>query len=137
MRARFVQLLDLPFGFVSPTMLEGELDKSIAKKPAGEKEVDEERTVRCMNCEADITKPSLAIEPHEHTFKNPAGHWFRVVCYGDAPGASNVGEPTTEATWFSGYAWSFAICLECKTHLGWWFNGPDTFVGLIASRLIR
>ena len=116
-----------------------ELGKSKEKsvKPIEDKEVEEEKTVRCMHCESDITKPTLAIEPHEHTFKNPAGHWFNVVCYSDAPGAANVGEPTTEASWFSGYAWSFAICIECKTHLGWWFNGPDIFAGLIASRLIR
>ncbi len=100
-------------------------------------ESQSQRTVRCMNCEHEITNPAFAIEPYEHTFRNPAGFSFHVVCYSDAPGAADVGVPTTLATWFPGYAWSFAICMQCQNHLGWWYSGKDRFAGLIASRLIR
>ena len=96
-----------------------------------------QRTVRCANCEADITEPQYAIEPHEHTFRNPAGYSFHVVCYSTAPGAIEAGEPTTLATWFQGYAWTFALCGQCHRHIGWFYTGKDRFAGLIATRLIR
>lgn len=100
-------------------------------------DIQQEKVVRCRNCRHEITRPALAIEPHEHTFRNPAGYSFHVLCYSDAPGASDSGESTTEATWFPGYAWTFAACLNCRNHLGWWFHGKDRFAGLIATRLMR
>jgi len=96
-----------------------------------------EKSVRCKNCGNDITKPALAIEPHEHTFRNPAGYSFHVLCYSDAPGAANVGSPTTTDSWFKDHAWTFAICNQCNAHLGWWYRGASEFVGLIATRLLR
>lgn len=96
-----------------------------------------QKPVRCKNCGHAITSPPLAIQPHEHTFRNPGGYSFHVLCYSDAPGAINVGTPTAEACWFPGHAWSFAICGQCHAHLGWWYVGPTTFAGLIATRLMR
>lgn len=100
-------------------------------------ELEAQKNVLCRNCGHSVTSPASAIEPHEHTFRNPAGYSFHVVCYSDAPGAADAGEQTTEASWFPGYSWSFAICMECHNHLGWWYNGRDRFAGLIATRLIR
>ncbi|MBX9567639.1 MAG: hypothetical protein K2X77_02035 [Candidatus Obscuribacterales bacterium] len=100
-------------------------------------EVEEQRSVRCRNCENEVTDPSWAIEPHEHTFRNPAGYSFHVLCYGDAPGTFEAGEPTSDASWFAGYQWTFAICAQCHNHLGWWYTGKNRFAGLIATRLIR
>lgn len=96
-----------------------------------------QKSVRCKTCNFDITDPSFAIEPHEHTFRNPAGYSFHLVCYASAPGAAEAGEPTKEATWFAGYAWTFAICSNCHTHLGWFYRGDKSFAGLIATRLLR
>lgn len=129
----------------SPLMLRKKSDRDLSKKPKDaldkqEKPIQEEepeKTIRCKNCDFDITRPSLAVEPHEHTFRNPSGFSFHILCYSDADGTLNRGEPTLEHTWFPGYAWTYAICLKCGTHLGWWFTGKDTFVGLIATRLIR
>lgn len=100
-------------------------------------ELQEQKSVLCKNCGHAVTSPAFAIEPHEHTLRNPAGYSFHVVCYSDAPGAADAGEPTTAACWFPGYAWSFAICQQCHHHLGWWYSGRDRFAGLIATRLIR
>ena len=111
---------------------EKQVDKSVQKE-----ELKEEESIRCKNCEHKITSPKMAIEPHEHTFRNPAGFSFHIVCFSDAPGAEDVGAPTTVATWFPGYAWSFARCQQCQIHLGWWYVGKDQFVGLIAQRLLR
>lgn len=100
-------------------------------------DVQAQKKVLCKSCEHEITSPSLAIQPHEHTFRNPAGYSFHVLCYSDAPGAANVGDASTEASWFANYAWTFAICAQCHNHLGWWYEGKDRFAGLIATRLIR
>jgi len=99
--------------------------------------IETKKTVRCKNCQFEITSPSFAIEPHEHTFRNPAGYSFHVLCYSQAPGAANVGDQTTDASWFPDYAWTFAVCVQCQNHLGWWYYGKDRFAGLIATRLIR
>lgn len=100
-------------------------------------ELQQQKAVRCKKCGYTITDPALAIEPHEHTFRNPAGYSFHLVCYSDAPGAADAGEATPEASWFAGYTWTFAICRQCHSHLGWWYSGPDRFAGLIATRLVR
>jgi len=32
--------------------------------------------------------------------------------------------PSTEFSWFPGYAWSVIYCANCTTHLGWRFTSP-------------
>jgi hypothetical protein len=61
---------------------------------------------------------------------------FRIGCFANAPGCEVIGEPTTEHTWFSGYAWSYAVCTGCLTHLGWYFTDGRSFFGLILDRLV-
>ena len=112
-------------------------NKNIAPDVSDDIDIEPEKTVRCISCDHDLTKPSLAVQPHEHTFSNPFGITFQIALYQDAPGAMDFGVPTMEATWFPKYAWSSAHCAECKNHLGWWFHGPDKFVGLITNRIIR
>jgi hypothetical protein len=100
-------------------------------------EIEPEKIVRCKNCEHEITKPASAINPHEHTFRNPLGVTYHVACYRDAPGAISYGNPTTLASWFENYAWTLAFCGQCKCHLGWWFHGTDLFVALIVPLILR
>src|SRR5579885_2096710 len=100
-------------------------------------ELKTQKTIRCRSCGHIVTSPELAREPHEHHFRNPLGILFHVLCFSDAPGALDVGVPTTEFCWFPGYAWSYAACQQCQEHLGWWYHGPDRFAGLIATRLDR
>jgi DNA-directed RNA polymerase subunit M/transcription elongation factor TFIIS len=111
--------------------------KRISIRVEEKTEIQPQKTVRCKNCGHEVTSPELAIEPNGHTFRNPLGFSFYVICYRDAPGTYDAGEPTTEHCWFPGYAWSFAICKKCHSHLGWWYCGQDRFAGLIATRLIR
>ena len=98
---------------------------------------EKEKSIRCKSCNFDITEKSFAIQPHEHTFRNPAGYSYHVLCFSDAQGAAEAGSPTDEASWFPGHVWTFAICKNCNNHLGWWYSGKKRFVGLIAQRLIR
>ncbi|HEY9717785.1 MAG TPA: cereblon family protein [Trichormus sp.] len=113
------------------------MDKGVSIEVEDKTDTQTQKNIRCKNCGHTITNRSMAIEPHEHTFRNPFGYSYHVLCYSDAPGAAAVGSPITEATWFAGYAWTFAICAECHNHLGWWYSGPDSFAGLIATRLVR
>lgn len=97
-------------------------------------------SVLCRACSHSITNLRQAIEvggSHEHTFRNPAGYSFHVLCYRQAPGALRTGAPTTLDTWFPGYAWTYALCQQCQVHLGWFFQGEEGFAGLIATRLVR
>jgi hypothetical protein len=96
-------------------------------------------TIRCRRCEHGVTAGRYAVEiggAHAHTFRNPAGWSFRIGCFADAPGAAVAGAATYAHTWFPGYAWRFAHCGGCGSHLGWWFvGGSDAFAGLVLSRL--
>ena len=100
----------------------------------------EQPVVLCKECNQAVTTPEAAIAvlgKHEHTFRNPAGYSFHVLCYNLVPGALRTGKPTEEACWFAGYTWSFALCSNCHQHLGWWYDGAIPFVGLIATRVLR
>lgn len=107
-----------------------------------EREVEEstDDALYCAGCGHLVTRGrwALSMDGHEHVFFNPAGQIFRVVCFAEAPGAADVGEPTDEFTWFKGYDWNFALCRGCATHLGWRYAGeasPRVFFGLIKNRL--
>lgn len=94
----------------------------------------------CAACGHLVTRGrwAISIDGHEHVFFNPAGQIFRVVCFKEAPGAANAGEPTDAFTWFKGYDWNFALCRGCGRHLGWRYSGdagPAVFFGLIKNRL--
>jgi hypothetical protein len=103
--------------------------------------VQRDDAIRCKACEHAVTRQRHALERdgrHEHTFRNPAGYSFHVLCYGEAEGSRAEGHPTTAATWFPGFAWSFALCGRCGEHLGWWYSSAtESFAGLIATRLLR
>lgn len=75
-------------------------------------------------------------------FVNPAGRFFEVLTLRRARSVAVAGNPTLEATWFEGYAWQFALCARCTTHLGWRYVSsagaePPTFYGLIRDALIE
>jgi hypothetical protein len=59
----------------------------------------------------------------EHVFTNPHGFVFRVGLLREAPGVFSVGDWTEEFSWFTGFAWRFAVCGGCMTHLGWEYLG--------------
>jgi len=100
-------------------------------------DTEAEKCVRCKKCDHKLTNPDLSIAPYEGTYRNPFGVSFHVVFYSDASGARDLGSPTTVYTWFPGYGWSMALCRQCGEHLGWWWSGPERFIGLIATRICR
>lgn len=102
---------------------------------------DEDDAIFCAGCGAFVTRGRWRISMnggHEHTYFNPAGHFFCVVCFKEAPGTAVAGNPTDEFTWFRGYLWRFALCRHCGVHLGWQYEGeaaPAVFFGLIKPKL--
>lgn len=96
--------------------------------------------IYCARCGhlATRTRWALSMDGHEHVFFNPSGVVFRVVCFAEAPGIADEGQPTDEFSWFKGYFWNFALCKGCGEHMGWRFSGdadPQAFYGLIKNRL--
>ena len=76
-------------------------------------------------------------------FSNPHGLVFEIVRLSTAKNLTLHGEPTTDASWFSGYAWTIALCAGCRTHLGWRYDAamsgvtPASFFGLLRAELIE
>ncbi|MEW6367145.1 MAG: cereblon family protein [Acidobacteriota bacterium] len=102
---------------------------------------DEKHLFLCKMCGIPITSPSHVISvsgSHEHTFQNPAGFVFDIGCFSAAEGCVIHGMPTIEYTWFPSYAWVYAFCTGCVSHLGWFFqSASDGFFGLVLDRLIE
>jgi hypothetical protein len=97
--------------------------------------------ITCRACRHPITRTDECISVqggHEHTFANPHGIVFRIGCFGAADGCGYLGPPTFEFTWFSGFQWRIALCLNCMINLGWLFTAPigQRFHGLILDRLV-
>jgi len=93
----------------------------------------------CVECLHAITTAGARVERgghHAHTFSNPHGFVFRIGCFANAPGCNAAGHPSTEHTWFAGFAWQVAACRGCGAHMGWLFTAPGArFHGLILDRL--
>ncbi len=93
----------------------------------------------CRTCGLPIARVRDRIEvggKHGHSLFNPSGILFEVGCFAVAPGCRFEGEFTLEFTWFADYAWRFAMCLKCRSHLGWEYRGASGgFVGLITTEL--
>lgn len=92
----------------------------------------------CAFCKTRIASEADTIDmagAHQHHVVNPAGAAFDIGCFRVAPGCRVDGEPTVEHTWFAGYAWSYALCANCRAHLGWCYEGNGRFFGLILARL--
>ena len=94
----------------------------------------------CAACQTRIADDEAALEfagAHRHRFVNPAGVAFEIGCFREAR-CSAEGAPTLDATWFAGFAWTFAHCANCGEHLGWCYDdgAAGRFDGLILARLV-
>ena len=96
------------------------------------------KRIICAACGYAITTADARITKggmHVHTRLNPSNVTFVFGCFSQAPGAALSGEPSTEFSWFHGYAWRIAACSGCGAHLGWRFEGDAPFWALILERL--
>lgn len=63
--------------------------------------VDEDVWYVCRNCHQRLTQPNERLNiqgRHRHTFANPNGVVFEVVCFSSARGFSFLGPPSMEFT---------------------------------------
>ncbi len=99
----------------------------------------EETAVFCRTCGHPITtaRQVVAMDGSQtHTFFNPAGIIFEIICYTGAPGCAVQGAASSTFSWFAGFTWRVALCGGCLTHLGWLFeSGSSSFFGLILQKL--
>jgi hypothetical protein len=101
-------------------------------------EAGDERVVRCCVCEREVARLRDRVQVGDgelHTFVNPQGQVFELVCFARAEGAVAIGEPTLEFTWFPGHAWRYGRCRTCGVQLGWFYEGASSFWGLVHAAL--
>lgn len=102
-------------------------------------EEGKEPCIICRFCSHVITTPDTMMDidgGHCHTFTNPLGVTYSIGCFSAAKGCVNTGDPTLEFTWFPGFAWEYALCGNCRSHLGWYYrSGESGFYGLILNNL--
>lgn len=75
---------------------------------------------------------------------NPAGYIHETLTVHKTidDSARIVERPSTEFSWFPGYAWQIAVCNKCSSHIGWKFIAvtknlkPKTFFGLSCKSLV-
>ena len=100
----------------------------------------EEHYLYCQQCAAAITRENARQEingQHRHRFINPAAVVYEVCCFASAPGVDISGEATREHSWFPAHSWQYAHCIDCASHLGWYFerDGQQAFFALIDARI--
>jgi len=102
-------------------------------------------TLACIQCGANITDKgelfSLSQKGPTSAYVNPGGHVHETVTFYKAKNLSLTGRPSTEYSWFPGYAWTVASCKTCHAHMGWKFTTemkglhPTKFWGLTRAAL--
>ena len=102
-------------------------------------------TLACVQCNVAITDKtdlfSMSQKGPTSAYVNPGGHVHETVTFYKAKNLSLTGRPTTENSWFPGYAWTIASCRSCHDHMGWKFTAaksglhPSKFWGLTRSSL--
>ncbi|MGD8992489.1 MAG: cereblon family protein [Desulfobacterales bacterium] len=137
-----IEIVETPLLRERPRKKDGRTAPQLAEEEAPEQTPQEEEYILCRQCRQAITRPAERITvqgSHQHTFANPHGIVFEIGCFKAAQGCGYAGPPSTEFTWFSGYAWRVGFCSICLTHLGWIFiaGSGDSFHGFILDRLIE
>lgn len=115
-------------------------DDAVQASTASRSDAEEQgnRAIVCAACSAHLSDSSQRIEvagQHHHTFFNPAGVVYRVMCFAAAPGCSGIGPFSAEFSWFPGQRWQIALCANCHEHVGWHFAGAGSFSALIEQRI--
>ncbi|XP_035215361.1 protein cereblon-like isoform X2 [Stegodyphus dumicola] len=68
---------------------------------------------------------SMSLQGPQGTYVNPNGYVHEAVTVYKAKGLLVSGRPSTEQSWFPGYAWTIAECEHCHCHMGWKFTAVD------------
>ncbi|XP_069062458.1 protein cereblon isoform X1 [Pleurodeles waltl] len=101
----------------------------------------------CKQCEdTEITTKneifSLSLCGPMAAYVNPHGFVHETLTVYKGSNLNLIGRPSTEHSWFPGYAWTIAQCRVCGSHMGWKFTAtkkdmsPQKFWGLTRSALL-
>jgi len=98
--------------------------------------------LHCRECGHRITMFTETMRvDNQHRFMvvSPSNNRFQIGCFRDALGCSIHGHPDSTHSWFEGYAWCFAHCGNCESHLGWYYQSlkQEYFFGLMIDRLVE
>ena len=88
------------------------------------------RVLVCRNCGKQLGDQanifSMSKEGPQGTFVNPSGHLHETLTLFKARNLRLVGRPSSEYSWFPGYAWTITECLGCWSHIGWKFTATQS-----------
>ncbi|EFN75562.1 protein cereblon [Harpegnathos saltator] len=91
----------------------------------------EDKIYVCVQCETLIGRQShmfpMNREGPQGTYVNPEGVIHETITFYHVQGvALSSSSPSTNYSWFPGYAWTVAICKRCSQHVGWKFTATDS-----------
>lgn len=66
-----------------------------------------------------------------HERVNYAGYPHRFMTVRRCTNVDAVSPPSTDFSWFEGYAWEIIACAGCRSHVGWRWQGEGEFLGLL------
>jgi hypothetical protein len=101
---------------------------------------DDPTVYRCRGCGAFLARPRDLLPVHGQTLHdrvNPAGFPCRFITVGRCQNTREVSTPQADFTWFDGHAWVVMACAPCQAHLGWRWQGPTTFWGLLVNQIVQ
>jgi hypothetical protein len=119
------------FGVFSDDISDGEGNKKDGEKDdetKKQKRREESICLSCSSCSAPLSALASLVAMSDEgaggAYCNPAGLVHDVLTVGEVfPNAVALeGEPSAEFSWFPGYAWTVAVCVRCRKHLGWQFT---------------
>lgn len=103
----------------------------------------------CQRCSSQIASYSdifaMAKGNLNANYCNPAGYIHETLTVHKTiheEALRIVDRPSSEFSWFPGYAWQIAVCKECSGHIGWKFTAltkhlkPKSFFGLSCKSLV-
>jgi len=102
--------------------------------------------ISCSRCKTKICRKddvfSMSLHGPQGTYVNPSGYVHETITVYRAESLSLRDDPSTEFSWFPGYAWTVCDCSQCGVHIGWKFTTtkdkslqPEFFWGLIRSSI--
>ena len=120
----------------------GDVSATPGSQSASDFAVAVDRGIFCARCATRVSHPDAVFRMDPRgpvaAFANPAGFLRRIVTVRVAESLTFAGDPTTNFTWFPGYAWTVALCATCGGHLGWRYDAvsgatPLRFYGLVTE----
>ncbi|PIK49821.1 hypothetical protein BSL78_13323 [Apostichopus japonicus] len=101
--------------------------------------------LRCKNCQTHIGNKndvfSMSLDGPMAAYVNPGGYIHETITLYKAQNLNLLGRPSTDNSWFPGFAWTILQCRSCASHMGWKFTAvkkkykPQKFWGLTRSAL--